>query len=186
MDVEALNDLPTEGALPGTVLTTEDGAPHNVDETSGGPSTSTLNEQTDIIRPSILTLGSDVRSTSERFGSMTSGPENAAHMCLGEHVRMYLKHQWKVILYIRMYVCTRLAFKRQMLSTDPRNRPIMKDIDLFNFSCLDLCRQHSHNCLFLVEEVLMKPVKDKCHLVPISVTFSYYPLVALQSAVLFS
>ena len=87
--------MPESGPLPGTVVETLSSEPNANTETSNGPAVSELSEETDFIRPSVLTVGSDRRSKLERLAA-SQGGEHHMHLKCGQHVKMYKPTHWAV------------------------------------------------------------------------------------------
>ena len=96
LDTDALDNLPENGPLPGTVLQTVDKTTQaNQTETTDGPSVSELSDDTDFVRPSVLTLGNDRRSDLERLAAAANG-EHHTHVRLGKVVQMFKDQHWPV------------------------------------------------------------------------------------------
>ena len=95
LDAQALNNLPENGPLPGTVVETENNSSRQNQETSDGPAVTQLSDDTDCIRPSVLTLGKDNRNSLERLAAATGG-EHHVHVRLNQLVAIHKKQHWKV------------------------------------------------------------------------------------------
>ena len=95
MDHDALQSIPEDGQLPSTLIESTIQPNLNVGSQATGPSTSAMSDECSFIRPSILTLGSDDRTSTERLAAAGGGTHHV-HMKLGQTVKMYTKQQWKV------------------------------------------------------------------------------------------
>lgn len=95
LDHDALHSLPEDGHLPATLIESTVQPNLNVGSQPTGPSTSSMSDESSFIRPSVLTLGSDDRTSTERLAAACGGAHHV-HMKLGQPVKMHTKKQWKV------------------------------------------------------------------------------------------